>query len=291
MSDTRLDGRTAIVTGAARGLGRAEAISLARQGARLVLNDLPGPDLEAVAEEIRSAGGEAVTHPGDVADWNTGEGLVKTALAAYGSLDVLVNNAGFTRDRMLFNMSEEEWDTVIRVHLKGHFTTSRHAVAYWRGLAKAEGGPVYARIVNTSSEAFLLGAPGQPNYAAAKGGIAALTLSTAHAVGRIGVRVNAICPRARTDMTAAVFGAAPQDGPDPLSPDHVAPLVSYLASPAADGVNAQVFVVYGGVVAVMAPPSIAQVARARNGWTPEALADVLRVPPGGFSAQSALDFG
>ncbi|GAA3198244.1 SDR family NAD(P)-dependent oxidoreductase [Actinocorallia longicatena] len=290
MSDTRLDGKVAIVTGAAQGLGKAEALALAAEGARLVLNDLPGDALEATAEEIRAAGGEATTLGADVADWNTGEGLVKTALATYGSLEILVNNAGFTRDRMLFNMSEEEWDSVVRVHLKGHFVTSRHAVSYWRGVSKTEGGNVYGRIINTSSEAFLLGSPGQPNYAAAKGGITALTLSTAHAVGRIGVRVNAICPRARTGMTAAVFGAAPETGPDPLGAEHVSPLVAYLASPAADSVNAQVFVVYGGVVAVMAPPTTAQVVRAEGTWTPAALAEALEVPQGGFSANAALKF-
>ncbi|GAB3653408.1 3-oxoacyl-ACP reductase [Actinocorallia lasiicapitis] len=290
MSDTRLDGKVAIVTGAAQGLGKAEALALAGQGARLVLNDLPGDALEATAEEIRATGGEAVTLGGDVADWSTGEGLVKTALATYGSLEILVNNAGFARDRMIFNMSEDEWDSVVRVHLKGHFVTSRHAVAHWRGVAKAEGGSVYGRIVNTASEAFLLGSPGQPNYAAAKGGITALTLSTAHAVGRIGVRVNAICPRARTGMTAGVFGEAPAEGPDPLSVQHVSPLVAYLASPAAASVNAQVFVVYGGVVAVMAPPTTSQVVRADGVWTPAALAEALEVPAGGFSAHAALAF-
>lgn len=291
-ADTRLDGRTAVVTGAARGLGRAEALALAAEGARLVLNDLPGDALDAVAEEIRDGGGEAVVHAGDVADWNTGEGLVKAALAAFGSLDVLVNNAGFTRDRMIFNMTEEEFDSVVRVHLKGHFVTSRHAVAYWRGVAKAEGGPVYGRIVNTSSEAFLIGAPGQPNYAAAKGGITALTLSTAQAVGRIGVRTNAICPRARTDMTAGVFGAAPADGPDPLSPAHVSPLVAYLASPAADAVNGQVFIVYGGKVAVMAAAPVAQVVTSADGpWTPAGLAGALSVPEGGFNSAAHLNFG
>jgi NAD(P)-dependent dehydrogenase (short-subunit alcohol dehydrogenase family) len=292
LSDTRLDGKVAIVTGAAQGLGRAEALALAAQGARLVLNDLPGDAVEATAAEIRSQGGEAVVQAGDVAEWSNGEGLVKTALATYGSLEILVNNAGFTRDRMIFNMSEEEWDSVVRVHLKGHFVTSRHAVAYWRGLSKTEGTPVYGRIVNTSSEAFLLGSPGQPNYAAAKGGIAALTLSTAHAVGRIGVRVNAICPRARTAMTSAVFGEAPADGPDPLSPAAVSPLVAYLASPAAEPVNAQVFVVYGGLVAVVAAPTIAHTARTEGHWTPEGLAKALEgnVPQGGFSAVAALNF-
>ncbi|ROO83221.1 3-oxoacyl-[acyl-carrier protein] reductase [Actinocorallia herbida] len=283
-ADTRLDGRAAIVTGAARGLGRAEALALAAEGARLVLNDLPGDALDAVAEEIRDNGGEAVVHAGDVADWNTGEGLVKASLAAFGSLDILVNNAGFTRDRMIFNMTEEEFDSVVRVHLKGHFVTSRHAVTYWRGVSKSEGGPVYGRIINTSSEAFMIGAPGQPNYAAAKGGITSLTLSTALAVGRIGVRTNAICPRARTDMTTAIFGAAPADGPDPLSPAHVSPLVAYLASPAAESVNGQVFMVYGGHVAALVPPTVAEVASAPDGaaWTPAGLAGALRVPDGGF---------
>src|SRR5690349_5939461 len=185
-----LDGKIAVVTGAGQGLGAAEAIALARAGARVVLNDLPGPGLDAVAARVRDSGGEATVRPGDVAEWATAEAL----LSAFDGLDILVNNAGVLRDRMVFSMSEQEWDTVIRVHLRGHFVTTRLATAYWRGLAKSQGRPVYARIVNTSSEAFLLGSAGQPNYAAAKAGIVGLTLATARGCGRYGVRANAICP-------------------------------------------------------------------------------------------------
>ena len=198
-----LDGKVAIVTGAGQGLGRAEALGLAAAGARLVLNDLPGDTVEEVADSIRSAGGSAVTVPGDVSEWAVGEALLAAALGTYGQLDILVNNAGVLRDRMIFTMSEQEWDLVIKVHLRGHFVTTRLATAYWRAQRQAAGAPVYARIVNTSSEAFLLGSIGQPNYAAAKAGIAALTVTTARACARYGVRANAICPRARTAMTAA----------------------------------------------------------------------------------------
>jgi len=262
VSDSSLDGRVAVVTGAGAGLGRAEALALARAGARVVLNDLPGTADETAAE-IKSLGAEVAVASGDVGERSTADLIVQTALETFGSLDIVVNNAGVTRDRMLFNMSDEEFDLVLRIHLRGHFLLSRNAAAHWKQVAKQTGGTVNASVINTASEAFLTGSPGQANYAAAKGGIAALTLSTARGLSRIGVRANAICPRARTAMTADVFGPPDADtvsgrAIDPYSPDHVAPLVAYLASPAASRISAQMFVVYGGMVALLAAPVVEQ---------------------------------
>ncbi|MDQ1658500.1 MAG: hypothetical protein QOD41_3583 [Cryptosporangiaceae bacterium] len=291
----RLDGAVAVVTGAGNGLGRAEALALAGAGARLVLNDLPGDAVHAVADEITGAGGEAVVSAGDVGDWAAGAAILKTALDTYGALNVLVNNAGVLRDRMIFSMSAEEWDLVMRVHLRGHFVTTRFATAYWRERSKSLGEPVYARIVNTSSEAFLLGSAGQPNYAAAKAGIVALTVATARSCDRYGVRANAICPRARTAMTEGLMGAAPDGDGDPLSPTHVSPLVTYLASPASARINGEVFVVHGDVAAVLDPPSIRASFRAADGsWSVDALHDALGPlfpddPPGvGFACEATL---
>ncbi len=249
-----LAGKVAIVTGAAAGLGRAEAVALARAGADVVVNDLAAGD---VIDEIESLGAKALFVGGDVADRDTADSMVAAATEHLGGLHVIVNNAGMTRDRMLFNMSDEEWDAVIRVHLRGHFLLARNAAAHWRQQYKATGAPVYARMINTSSEAGLTGSEGQPNYSAAKAGIAAFTVSAARSLARIGVRANAICPRARTAMTAGVFGEqAPAAGLDPLSVEHVAPLVAYLASPAAERISGQVFIAYGGMVALMAPPTV-----------------------------------
>ncbi|MBQ0849410.1 3-oxoacyl-ACP reductase [Streptomyces sp. BH-SS-21] len=279
-----LEGRAAVVTGAGRGLGRAEALELARLGAAVVVNDYgqPGRDgsgdasagpAEEVAAEIRAAGGRALAHTGDVADHEQARELVELTVAEFGQLDILVNNAGILRDRMVFSMSEDEWDSVIRVHLKGHFNTTHFASAHWRARSKAADALVYGRIVNTSSEAFLAGSAGQPNYAAAKGGIVGLTTSTALALSKYGVTANVICPRARTRMTADVFAGFQEPGEgaekgvggrraplapiDPLAPEHVAPLVGYLASPAAAHVNGQLLVVHGGMVAVVERPRVA----------------------------------
>ncbi len=282
-----LEGKVAIVTGAGRGLGHVEALELARLGARVVVNDLgvgetgQGTDTapgRKVVEEIRKAGGEAVVHYGDVADWNDAEQLVQRAVDTYGDLNIVVNNAGFIRDRMIFNMSEEEWDSVIRVHLKGHFAVSRFATSYWREQAKARGAPVYGRVINTSSEAFLLGSAGQPNYAAAKAGIVALTLSIAQSCQRYGVNANAICPRARTAMTLSSVGEffkKPEEGFDVFAPENVAPLVGYLASPAAERVSGQVFIVYGGQVTVMRGPAMEERFEQEGRWTAQGLAEHL----------------
>jgi NAD(P)-dependent dehydrogenase (short-subunit alcohol dehydrogenase family) len=253
-----LSGRVAVVTGAASGLGRAEAIGLAKSGATVVVNDMPKAlDESDVLDEISAAGSKGVAVAGDISARSTADELVACA-DGLGGLSILVNNAGITRDRMLFNMTDEDWDAVIAVHLRGHFLLTRNAATYWRNKAKDNDGSVYGRIINTTSEAGLSGPVGQANYGAAKAGITALTLTAARGLGRYGVRANAIAPRARTAMTADVFGDAPElaDGEvDPLSPDHVVTLVRFLASPASDKVNGQVFVVYGPSVALVAAPT------------------------------------
>ncbi len=235
------EGRGVIVTGAGRGIGRAHALEFARQGAKVVVNDL-GAELDGtggssgpageVVEEIRANGGEAIANGADVADFEESRGLVQAALDAFGRLDVVVNNAGFLRDRMFVSTSEEEWDAVVRVHLKGHFCTTRHACEYWRSQSKA-GEEVDARIINTSSGAGLQGSVGQSNYSAAKGGIATLTLIQAAELGRYGVTANAIAPAARTRMTEAIFTdmKAPEDGAfDENAPENISPLVVWLGS-------------------------------------------------------------
>ena len=272
-----LSGRVAVVTGAGAGLGRAEAIGLAREGATVIVNDLASALSESdVLDEIAAAGSRGVAVAGDISSSETASEIMRTATEDLGGLNIVVNNAGVVRDTMLFNMTDDDWDLVQRVHLRGHFLLNRNAAAYWRATAKESGGTTYGRLINTSSEAGLLGPPGQANYAAAKAGITALTLSASRALGRYGVTANAICPRARTAMTADVFGEEP-DLPagelDPLSPEHVVELVRYLASPASDAVNAQLFVVYGPQVAMIAAPTVAgRFAAAGSGWAPGELA-------------------
>ncbi|RRR47175.1 3-oxoacyl-ACP reductase [Mycolicibacter terrae] len=299
---TDLSGKVAVVTGAAAGLGRAEAIGLARSGATVVVNDIaPALDSSDVIDQIAAAGGKGVAVPGDISQRSTADELVTTA-DGLGGLSIVVNNAGITRDRMLFNMSDDDFDAVIAVHLRGHFLLTRNAAAYWRQKAKeaeGTGGTVYGRIVNTSSEAGLMGPVGQANYGAAKAGITALTLSASRALSRYGVTANAICPRARTAMTAEVFGEAPEVGAgevDPLSPEHVVTLVRFLASPASASVNGQVFVVYGPDVTLMAAPTVERKFSADGqAWDPAVLSDTLanyfsgRDPRRTFSASELMD--
>jgi NAD(P)-dependent dehydrogenase (short-subunit alcohol dehydrogenase family) len=255
------DGRIVIVTGAGRGIGCEHAKLFAAEGASVVVNDLgvtrdgtgadSGP-AQILVDEIVAAGGQAVANTDDIADWEGARRLVHAAIDAFGGLDVLVNNAGFLRDRMVFTTSEEEWDAVIRVHLKGHFATTRHATEWWRNQSKA-GHAVNARIINTSSGAGLMGSVGQGAYSAAKAGIAALTLVEAAEMGRYGVTANAIAPAARTRMTEAIFAdrmQAPTDGFDANDPANISPLVVWLGSADAADVTGRVFEVEGGMLSV-----------------------------------------
>jgi NAD(P)-dependent dehydrogenase (short-subunit alcohol dehydrogenase family) len=258
-----LTGKVAIITGAGRGLGREEALQLARQGARVVINDINLPDAEAAAqatvEEIKSFGGEAIAVFGDCANTNDANALFKTALDTYGDVNIMISNAGYCRDQTIFNMDDEQFDSVVNVHLRGHFVNMRNATTYWRGKAKQEG-EVYGRLISTSSEAAIFGSAGQPNYAAAKAGIVAMTMGAAQLMIKYGVTCNVIMPRARTDMTnqgptAAIF-QAPEDGFDQFNPENVAPLVGYLASPEAGHIAGEVMVVWGGRVNILQRPTL-----------------------------------
>jgi NAD(P)-dependent dehydrogenase (short-subunit alcohol dehydrogenase family) len=279
----RLDGRVAIVTGAGRGLGRAHALRLAAEGAAVVVNDrgsaLDGSGVsmtpaEEVVEEIRRGGGRAVASGHDVGDWNDAAAMVDLAVKSFGDLHVLVNNAGIIRDRTLANMSEEEWDLVIRVHLKGHAATSRHAMAYWRERSKKTGQPVKASVVHTSSLAGIAGNFGQANYSAAKLGVVAMSRVIALEGARMGVRSNAVSPSARTRFTEGM-GPPPVPGTfDARDPGNVSPLIAWLAE-ADCPANAQLFQVYGSRLLVFSMPQIVHDLKTDGRWTPEALDQAL----------------
>src|SRR6266508_1218321 len=281
-----LDGRVAIITGAGRGLGREHALLFASEGAKVLVNDLgAGPDgsgadrsaAEEVIDEIAAAGGQAVANHDDVGDWEGGRRLIEAAVEAFGRLDILVNNAGILRDRVLVNMSAEEWDAVIHVHLRGHFVPTRWAAAYWRERVK-EGNDNQASIIHTSSTSGLLGNPGQTNYGAAKAGIGAFSIICAKELARYGVRSNCIAPAARTRLTEATPGlgemvAPPEDAAqfDVWDPANVSPLVAYLAT-ADCPFTGETFFVQGGIVRRMEPWKMGPGIERDTRWTLEELA-------------------
>jgi NAD(P)-dependent dehydrogenase (short-subunit alcohol dehydrogenase family) len=253
------EGRVAIVTGAGRGIGREHALLLAHHGAKVVVNDLGGAmdgegndatPAEQVVEEIKAMGGEAIANADDISDWDGAERLVRSAIDTFGGLDILINNAGILRDRMLTNMTEGEWDAVIKVHLKGTFAPARHAAAYWRDRSKA-GETNVARIINTSSPSGIYGNVGQTNYGAAKAGIASFTIIAAKELARYGVTVNCIAPAALTRLTENLgMGQAPEEIKEQMSASHIAPVVCWLASPDAGHVTGRVFDVSGRMLSV-----------------------------------------
>ena len=257
-----LTGKVAIVTGAGQGLGREEALQLAHQGARVVINDIDLPAAKEAAQktaaDIVAIGGEALVVLGDCADSSDSDRLFKVTLDAFGDMNILVNNAGFTRDKTIYGISDDEFDSVVRVHLRGHFVNMRNAAKYWREKAKA--GPIYGRLISTSSEAALFASPGQPNYGPAKSGIINLSMSVAQLLQKLGVTCNVIMPRGRTAMTENMPHAAlfekPAAGFDVFDPANVAPVVGYLASPEAGHISGEVFVVWGGRVNIVQRPRL-----------------------------------
>lgn len=281
----KLAGRVAIITGAGRGIGREHALLFAREGARVVVNDLGGDPAgsgadrapaQQVVDEIVAGGGEAVANYDDVADWEGAERLVKQAIDTYGDLHVLINNAGILRDRMLPNMSIEEWDAIMRVHLRGHFCPTRHAASYWRDQSKA-GVNVRRAVVNTSSTSGLFGNRGQTNYGAAKTGIATFSIIADAELARYGVRVNAIAPAAATRLTATIPRDQPQEAPPEdewtqMHPGNISPFVAYLSTEDCP-IHGRVFFVYGGEVHLFKPFSIVDHISKEGFWTIEELQD------------------
>jgi len=292
-----LSGKVAIVTGAGRGIGREHALALALAGARIVVNDLgasitgegadEGPAHDVV-REIEALGGAAVPNGENVADFAGAKRMIEQAIDRFGRLDILVNNAGILRDRMLVNMEETEWDSVIEVHLKGHFAPTHHAAGHWRELSKS-GEEVRARVVNTSSPSGVFGNVGQANYGAAKAGIVGFTLIAAQELQRYGVTVNALAPNARTRMTEAAFGEMPppEDGFDPFDPANNSPIVVALCADEAQDITGQVFFVYGGVVNMLRGWEAGELFASDERWDPDELLQELRdrlpdgaAPPG-----------
>lgn len=281
-----LDNKVAIVTGAGRGIGREHSIALAGAGAKVVVNDLGGSaagegqdsaPAQQVADEIKELGGQATANFDNVADFQGAENLIKQAVGEFGRLDVLVNNAGIIRDRMLVNLSEDEWDSVINVHLKGHYAPTRHAAAYWRQESKA-GNPVSGRVINTSSPSGVFGNVGQTNYGAAKAGIAAFTVIAALELGRYGVTVNCLAPNARTRLTEQTFGdiPVPEGGFDAMDPANISPIIVGLASEEAANITGQCFFVYGGVVNVLKPWDMGISLSKDSRWEPEEFVSKLK---------------
>jgi 3-oxoacyl-[acyl-carrier protein] reductase len=282
-----LDGKVAIITGGATGLGRCHALELARLGARVVINDIgatrdgQGRDetaARAVCDEIKAMGGEAIAHFGDAADWNDTKALFDLAVKEFGDVNVVVCNAGFLRDAILFNMSEKDFDDVVRVHLKGHFCALRHATAYWRERAKS-GAATYGRIISTSSESAFFAPPGQPNYSAAKAGIIAITMGAAQLMQKYGITANVIMPRARTRMNeTGPLGAMfkkPEEGFDVFAPENVSPLVGWLASPLSANVSGQVFVIWAKNITLATRPQLDTKFESDARWTLDSLQSTL----------------
>jgi NAD(P)-dependent dehydrogenase (short-subunit alcohol dehydrogenase family) len=275
------DGKVAIVTGSGRGIGREEALLLASEGAAVVVNDLGGArtgegsdstPAQEVVDEITAAGGQAVANGDDCSSWSGAEGMVNQAIETFGSLDILVNNAGILRDKMSFNMTEEEWDAVVKVHLKGHFAPARFAGAYWRQKSKDSGQSVNAKIVNTASESGLYGNAGQANYASAKAGIAALTIVLSRELERFGVRVNCIAPVAMTRLTEDMMGGDDERA-EKLAPSNVAAGVAWLASDLSDGVNGQVLKIQGGMAQIVQGWRPVSQVETDKAWTIESIAE------------------
>jgi NAD(P)-dependent dehydrogenase (short-subunit alcohol dehydrogenase family) len=295
----RLDGKVAIVTGAGRGIGREHALALAEAGAKVIVNDLgatlagEGADAtpaQQVVEEIEGRGWLAVANGDDVADFAGAERMIWQALDTYGRLDILVNNAGITRDRMLVNMSEEEWDSVLTVHLKGHFAPTRHAAAYWREQSKA-GEDVRGRVINTSSPSGVFGNVGQTNYGAAKAGIAGFTIIAAQELARYGVTVNCLAPNARTRMTEASFGEIPkpEDGFDAMDPANIAPIVVALCADEAQDITGQCFFIYGGAVNILRPWDAGELLARDDKWdADDFLAQLRERFPGGAAPEGMV---